>query len=208
MSRLLAVFLGLAAIGSLASTTLAATLTVSDFNDFSSQFFPPMVGSWNDGTADQYIQGAGFISITPVGTGNPEGDGSFYASFPDAGTVDISSFTNISLTARIDPGNASSVFRFSFYEGANEVATATFQSSSFNSSFSTQWVALTLTGLGNPAAVSYWSLAADGLDDAVRVSLENTTLSTVPEPSAYAACAVAFLGLAIVRRELRRRRVL
>jgi len=54
--------------------------------------------------------------------------------------------------------------------------------------------------------VASWSLDSGGSLQSVNASFSQL-LAVVPEPSAYAACFAAFLGLWIVRREIRRRRV-
>ena len=203
----------LAATALLLAAPAKADLLISDFNNFSAQLFPPMNISWNGGTpaSDQYIQGNGFISITPVNGGDPKGDGYFNAGLPGGGSFSIAGLNFFALNARIDDGNTSSIFHVLLYDDTfTQVAGATFSASSFTSAFSTASTALTATGIGNIGAVTYFRMDGDSIaGDSVRVSLGNlsaTAASPVPEPSAYAISATALLAALIVRREVRKRR--
>jgi hypothetical protein len=114
------------------------------------------------------------------------------------------------LTARVDAGNASSIMHVELFDSFfTKVASTIFQASNFTSSFTTQSKAISYTGLGNVADVTYFRIDGDGIaSDSFRYSYENLAAATtaVPEPSTYALGAGILLGLCIARRELRKRR--
>ncbi|MGH8047336.1 MAG: hypothetical protein ACREKL_08830 [Chthoniobacterales bacterium] len=144
--------------------------------------------SWNGGTpaSDQYTQGAGFISIAPVNGGDPKGDGYFLAGLqpiPGTTTGDFTGLTLFSIDARVDAGNASTIFQVQLLDSTlTQAAVGTFTASSFTSAFSTQYAPLVISGGGNLAAVTYWRITGDGIaSDSFRYSFDNL-LVTVPEP--------------------------
>ncbi|MGH8047728.1 MAG: PEP-CTERM sorting domain-containing protein [Chthoniobacterales bacterium] len=207
--------LGLAAALTLLLTlTAKADLLISNFDNFAIQLFPPMGISWNGGSpaSDQYIQGAGFISITPVNGGNPKGDGYFLAGLNPSPGVTSLNFTGLnffSINARVDAGNASSIFHVQLFDSTlTPAAVGTFSAASFTSSFSTHTTPLVVSGGGDLAAIMFWRMDGDGIaGDNFRFSYGNlaATTAAVPEPSTYAIGAIALLGLCIVRREIRKR---
>ncbi len=187
-----------AALSAVALSLSAHGALISDFSNLAGQF-PSFGGSWSAAGVSQYSQGSGFISILPQGSGNPLGDGYFFASMPSATSpggnvsMNLTGFSSISLTGRVDSGNASSNIGISFYDSSlTKVAGATLDTSSFTSNFSTLTASLTLTGVGNLSQVTYWRIEGDGSPtNAFRYSFDNLTVA-VPEPS---ATALGLLGL-------------
>jgi hypothetical protein len=201
---LCAVFAAFLAAGSLQAATL-----ISDFNSFSTQLFPPMFISWTNGGTDQYVQNAGSISITPVSGGNPLGDGYFIAGLPGnpGSTINLSGMSLASLNGSVDAGNASSFVKVTFLDSSlTAVGSATFLASGFNASLSTQTASISLTGVGNLNAVTYWRMDGDGIaSDAFRYSFNDLSVAAVPEPST-ALTGLAGLGIAgfALRRRLKK----
>ncbi len=183
----------------------AATL-ISNFDTFSSQYFPPMAISWALGDVDQYTQSSGFISITAVGGGNPMGDGYFIAGMPgvdlnnpDAAAIDLTGSNFFNLTARVDAENASSIANLIFYDSEfTQIGSATFLATEFGSSFTTVSKAITFTGVGNIAQATYFRIDGDGISsNAYRYSFSDLTASAapIPEPSAV---LLALGGLTLI----------
>jgi hypothetical protein len=180
----------------------ATILTISNFSDLSAQAYSPFTGSWNNGTADQYTQGSGFVSITPVDLGNPQGDGNFNAIFAGSTSsptsVNLTGLTDtLSLTAMLNTGNTDSLIKVTLRDASfNVLGTANFATSDFNSSsFSTESVSISLTG--NISDATYWTLYGDGnADDNVRMSFDDLTLG-VPEPSSIALFGSGIAGLCL-----------
>jgi hypothetical protein len=179
-----------------------AQILISNFSNFSSQAFSPFNTSWNNGTADQFTQGSGFISITPVNGGNPTGEGSFDAvisgSTVSPTPVNVTGLTTLSLTAMTNSGNTDSAITIFLRDSSFDVlGSATFLTSQFNSSsFSTVSTSISLTG--DITGATYWTLAGDGIsDDNVRMSFDNLTLG-VPEPSSVALFGSGIVGLCLL----------
>jgi len=177
--------IGLAAmLAFFAAASLPAAVLVSDFSSFSSQLLPPMGITWSNAGIDQYIQDSGFISIAPVNGGAPKGDGYFNAMLPGSASLNFTGLNTLSLTARVDAGNASSILHVLFYDNTfTQVASNTFNATDFTSTFSTKDVTLSLSGIGDPTAVTYWQINGDGIaSDAFRYSFDNLSVSAIPEP--------------------------
>jgi len=196
----------------LLSFAAQADIVLSNFDNFSLQYFAPMGTSWNGGSPsiDQYVQNTGYISITPVNGGDPKGDGYFFAGLPGSATLNFTGLTFLSINARVDAGNASSIFHIQLFDDVNPnpVATTTFTASSFTSSFSTQSAAIVLSGIGDITHITYWRMDGDNINsNSFRYSFENlSAITAVPEPSTYALGAVSLLALCIARRGLCKRR--
>jgi hypothetical protein len=214
MTSLLKTSLAAVALAGLVALHARADITISNFNSFSTQL-SSMEISWNNAGTDQFNQGAGFISIAPVGGGNPKGDGYFNAYMPggseanpNAGTVSLSGQLFFNLTARVDAGNASSILHILLYDDSfTQAAIGTFEASSFTSTFSSQSAVISLIGSGDITKVTYWRMDGDGIaSDNFRYSFDNLSTTSVPEPSSYALGAGILLGLCIARREIRKRR--
>src|SRR2546425_9137109 len=93
-----------------------AAVVLSDFSNLAAQS-PTFSGSWRGGSpvADQFVQNSGFISLQPVNGGNPQDDGDFLVA-PLA--FSIAGLNQISLTARVDTGNAASSLIVLLYDNA------------------------------------------------------------------------------------------
>ena len=190
--------------------TAKADILISDFNSFAGTFYP-MSGNWGT-PVDQYSQGAGFISITATGGGDPKGDGNFDAVLPGSSLASPSSMSFaglsfLSINARVDSGNQSSLTVILRDSSFTQAAVATFLASSFTSSFSTVNSALTLAGGGSINDITFWEVTGDGLaSDSFRYSFDNLSAIAVPEPSAYALSACGLLVICAAVRHARNRR--
>ncbi len=201
--------LGLVAVFAVGLAPAArADIVLSDFNAFSTQLTPPMFATWHNGSDDQYTQGAGFISIAPVGGGNPTGNGYFLAALPGNATVDFSSVGNLSLTARVDAGNADIGFNIVLWDNTNtQQAYASFLTEDFSSNFSTHLSELVVFG-DSVAHITSWSIggSGDASTDAFRFSFGDLTgPAVVPEPSTYGGLAALLATAMVAAREWRRR---
>ena len=200
----------------LATCRLAsAQILISNFSDLADQAYTPFNSSWNGGTGsvDQFVQNSGYVSITPVDGGNPDGMGSFDAAFPGSdlnnpSSVNFGSITVLQLTARLDAGNNSGSFTVVISdENDVEIGQATFFASSFGSSFSAVNATFDLTGGGDATQATYWTLGGDAVrGDNVRASFDNLTAytsapATVPEPSTYALLGLGLVALYSCRRK-------
>jgi hypothetical protein len=176
-----------------------AQILLSDFSDLNAQN-PAFNGSWDGGSPSvpQYIQGSGFISITPVNGGNPQNDGSFISLFDNP--ITLAGFDIISLTLRVDSGNTAPSFSIILYDSALATANAVFSLASFDSTFTTQQQNLIFDSGFNPNEVVAWSASGTNAppDQPVRVSLDN--VSVVPEPSSLALLLLSGAGLLASRR--------
>jgi hypothetical protein len=172
---------------------------LSDFSDLDSQN-PTFLESWNNAGTAQYSQQSGFITIEPVGGGNPQSDGYFVVGT----SLDLTAHVSLEVTAREGAGNATGNFSVVFYNnddfdtGPGALRVYTFAASDFAGvSFSTESV-----GLGsfnyedinfNPSAVTFWSIEADpSLVTAqdFRFDFDNIQLTPVPEPTTWALLAL------------------
>jgi len=198
MKRILHLIILLLASGTLHSQVLL----VSDFDNISTQSFSPFNGNWIGGEplTDQFIQEAGFISITSLNGGDPKGEGGFDASLDGGVPLDFSGITHLSLVARIDSGNQVGGVVVEIRDSEFRViGTSLFVSSSYNSSFSAQEAVFVLTGDGLVSDAAYWRLAGDGIaGNSIRMSFDD--LVAIPEPSTVSLAVVSLVGLAIARR--------
>lgn len=173
-----------------------AQLVLSDFSDIEGDG-AVFLDSWNEDTTAQFTQNAGTISVTPQGAGNPQGDGYFIAGV----SLDLSAYTEVTVTAREDAGNAVSVFSVVFFSddgigGVGPEQVFTFTAGDFAGSLTTQSISLSAPSytdpLFDPADVRYWAIEGNygqpGND--FRFEFDNLQLTPVPEPG-----TVALLGL-------------
>lgn len=192
----------IASIALIAVSSSYGQILISNFSSIGTQAFDPFNGNWNSGSplANQFIQGIGFISIAPVDGGNPAGDGSFDANFVGASPLNFSSISSISLTARIDAGNAISSVLIQILDSAfTQIGTAIFATASFTSSFTTVSSAFVVGGGGVITDATFWSLAGDGIaSNSIRMSFDN--VSAVPEPSSLALVVLGMAAVAVSRR--------
>jgi hypothetical protein len=172
----------------IAAIPAKADVLLSNFNDFVAEG-PEWEGSWTNGSVPQYIQNTGFISIAPVGSGNPNpaDDGQVSVDYEDF--VDITGLEYISLTARSDSGNATPVLqvRMVSFDGTGfRYARANFTSASFSSSFTTQIAPLVQDSNFDPTLVVGWQIGGPELDgeNSFRMSFDNAALmeaTPIPE---------------------------
>jgi len=179
-------------------------VTLSDFNSFSSQA-TTFEGSWRGGSpaANQYVQGSGFISITPVNSGNPQDDGDVFVD-DSASPLNIGNLTQVAFTLRVDTGNADPNLKVTLYDGSLKTATANFTLSSLTvGSFTTLLSPLSFTPGFNKADVEAFQISGGQAvaSNNTRVSFDN--LAVVPEPSSYAMLAIGALTFGFAMRKRR-----
>ncbi len=172
----------------------AATVLVSDFGTG----FAPGFGDWFDGNAFTSSGVGGTTSFTAPAT-----DGGSFIEFTTI--PDLTGFTTVAVTARVDAGNASN-FTVLFYSAPTEFASADFTAAEFTGSFTTVTKTLSFTagydpvnligyGIngGTPSGTSFFRYTFD--------SISTSTPVVVPEPSTYASLAgVVVLGFVAYRR--------
>lgn len=182
-----------------------AQILISDFESIATQAYLPFNDTWSN-PVDQFTEGSGFISITSIAGGDPTGEGGFNAnidgSLDGSNPIDLTGYTYLSLTARVDAGNTSGFTVILLRDSAFEIiGTAQFLTSSFNAvTFESVTVPFELSGAGLLADAAYWTIAGDGLPGSYRMSLDNLSASTVPEPSACALLALGLMSFAFRRR--------
>lgn len=168
---------------------------LSDFSDLGAQS-PTFNDTWS--LPDQYIENGTDISIAPVSSGNPLGEGGFEVFM----SLDLTTHSQLQVTAKVDAGNAASSFTVVFYnpDGVGGPTSQgltswyTFNASSFSTSgFQTVSIDLsspTDSEIGfDPTAVNYWTIEGDYVNDAAndfRFSFDNIQLTPVPEPATWA----------------------
>ena len=179
-----------------------AQVVLSDFSNLAGQN-PTFEGSWRGGSpiANQYVQNSGFISIQSVSGGNPLDDASDFFVTPS--TFSIGSFVTVSVTAKIDTGNAASSFKLLLQDGNFKTEVATFSLASFNGSFSTQTSTLSTTSGFDSSHIVLWQIVSGnpGNSNAFRVSFDNAAV--VPEPSTFALLGLGLAGALAARRHRR-----
>ena len=174
-----------------------AQILINDFSDLGNQGYSPFGNSWSGGTPviDQYVpDAAGFVSIKPVNSGNPTGDGDYYSvisgttASPGA-ALDFTGLGYVALTARIDTGNvANGVNLFLLDSTFTPAASAFFSASAFSLTFSTVTSALVADPAGgNIADIQFYRMTGDGTSDAFRASFDNAVATSVPEPATSGA---------------------
>lgn len=175
-----------------------AQLLLNDFSDWTADNGSGggfVAGSWTGAV----VQNSGFISIV-----SPADDtGYIYLDVVGARPKDLTGYTQISLTARIDPGNVSGAFTVVLWDtNGDDAAQATFFASEFSGTFSMVTKALTIIDPIRYQDVGGFIISGNGTFDAFRVSFDS--LSAIPEPSTYALLGLGLAGL-VVGRRLRRR---
>lgn len=182
-----------------------AQVLISNFESISMQAYFPFNDTWSS-PVDQFTQESGFISVTSVSDGDPTGEGGFNAnidgSLDGSNPIDLTGYTYLSLTARIDAGNTSGFTVVLIRDSAFEIiGTAQFLTSSFNAaSFATASVPFEITGAGLLTDAAYWTVAGDGLPTSYRMSLDNLSASAVPEPTVCVLLALGLMSLAMRRK--------
>jgi hypothetical protein len=172
----------------------AATILVTDFGtNFDAEYA--------NGFGEFTGVSTGASGTTTFGTGNNDG---MTLTAALASPLDMSGYTNISVTAQVDASNASG-FTFLFYSAPTEFAAADFLASDFTGSLTTVTKALVLTSGFDPAQVAYYGFngGTPGGTANFRYTFDRVSVSTtaIPEPSTYAALSgIAVLGFVAYRR--------
>lgn len=185
------------------ATSAFAQITISTFSALPGGANFTTGGSWS--SPDQLTVSSGVLTVGVVGAGNPTDSG--YLGFADlAVTAPIagSQLLSLTVTARIDAGNASPGFSVNLFDDQGLGAlTATFATSSFVSGSFTS-VTATLSAHpenGTLSTISSFGIAGSGTSSAFRMSFDSVVANVIPEPSTYAAIIGALaLGLAAYRR--------
>lgn len=201
MKKTLVFLLFATALTAQASIVITQFDTLPGGGDFSGG-----LGSWTNGV-NQFTVSSGILTVGPVSGGNPDNSGYFaFADLFGGGSLDATGLTQLSVTAKLESGNAAPGFIINLYDGDGSglgALTATFSTGDFNAAtFTTSTMTLGAhSELGNVANIKYFGIAGSGTGAAFRISFDSITLAAIPEPSAYAAMAGALaLGLAVWRR--------
>jgi len=155
--------------------------------------------SW-DSAANTTLAG-GLLTIG----GSAVNDGAFYDINPLTGSW--SSFNAIQITARKDEGNTADLFNFYIDTNSGEVSYAIpVYTNLFTSTLSTVTVNIPSLGSVPPNAVEVWGITTTaGGSDAFRMTFDSIALTTIPEPSTYAAIFGALTLGGVCYRRYRRK---
>ena len=170
----------------------AATILVTDFG---TNFDADYANGFGEFTGVS----TGANGTTTFGTGNNDGM-TLTAAFPSI--VDLTGYTNISITAQVNASNASG-FTFLIYSAPTEFASADFLASDFTGSLTTVTKALAFSSGFDPLTVAYYGIngGTPGGTANFRYTFDSASVSSVPEPSTYAALSgIAVLGFVAYRR--------
>ena len=184
-------------------------ILMSNFSDLAGQAFSPFDSSWYGGSpaANQFSQDSGFVSFLPVSGGNPTGTGSLIANIAGSSLgsnpVSFSGVTSLSLTVRVDTGNASTSVSIEVLDssGTTSIGSAQFAASSFTSTFSTITAPFVLTGNGNVSTAAYWTMSGDaniGNPTDFRMSFDN--LTAIPETSTGVLVGLGLVAVFLSRK--------
>jgi hypothetical protein len=189
-----------------------AQVVLNDFSAFVQPDQTYFAGGWSAGDdvspSTSFVQGATGYSI--VDATNLD---TAYVDFYFAGTLDLTGCDRLSLTAQLLSGNTAGTLTISLLDSAQNVATATFDLTSYTlASGATTTAAFTASDGFSLSDVTGFRITGGSLADSalVSVTLDNlsaVSASAVPEPSTYAALAgvVALAGAAFRRRRARGR---
>lgn len=122
--------------------------------------------------------------------------------------LNLSAMTTINITAQRDAGNVAPTFSVQFLDSGLQSQTFTVSTASFLvGSMSTVTINIGGWGSVNPTDITEWNIGGGGVGtNAFRMTLDNLSVSAVPEPSTYAALAgLIGLGAAMLRRRSTRR---
>lgn len=180
----------------------AATLTLSDFSDFTPTYYG-LSGSWSAQTA---TSAPTTFSIENTGSSTPRNDGSFTVDL--GGSQDWSAYQFVNLNGVAGADNATGQFSFFVEDSSGSSTVVTFNIADFVSGSSSLSLTNLFAGVDASQIVN-WGFSTEnqaGNKD-FAFTFDNLTLSTtaVPEPSTYALWT-AGLGLAaagVLRRQRR-----
>jgi hypothetical protein len=159
---------------------------ISNFGNTATKF-----GTWT------YTSGTSVLSGTETG-----GDSLFGA--PLFTSINAASQLRLTANASVAPAG---VFTITLEDNTGKTATAQFIWSEFvGGSTQTEPFYAVSPGFSYANLVG-WSLESGGSSQPINTSLTQLSAVVVPEPSTYALGAGLLLGLCIVRREVRKRRI-
>jgi hypothetical protein len=195
----------------LAAPFASAQVLIHDFSAFESPntFF---VGDWElngdtGGTNSPratFSQGAGFYNF--VGGSNDDASMAFYFF---TSPVDITGFNLLEISARLVPGNTAPKFTIALFDSVGHSAEATFDASPFATpGFFTINTDLRSELSFNPADVSSFMITGNdpGGTATLSLSVDQISITAVPEPSTYGiGAAVILASLVALRRRQRQR---
>ena len=191
-------------------TTLCtqAQVTLQNFSNVigSNTFF---TGSWevagsSTGSASpnsQFSQGSGVYNITGSTSTNSADSSIVFFNSP---SLAIGTNTQLSVTAQVLSGNTAGSFTIFLANANGRSASVSFSTSLFNGGgYATATLSLVPTSGFDPNAIETLTITGNqiGGTDSFRISFDNISATSVPEPATYAAIlGAATLGLAYLRR--------
>ena len=176
----------------------AQIVVINDFSDWTAS--NPNGGFENGTWASQVTQDTGFITVG----GSADNTGSVYLDLIGTVPKDLTSYSGLNLTARVDSGNAGGSFTIVVTDsGGNNAASATFLTSSFSSSFSTVTSSWTVLDALKLADANGFFIYGSGTTDLFKFSFDTLSVGAIPEPSTY---ALLMLGAGAIGVMVRRRR--
>jgi hypothetical protein len=199
-------FLALLAALALGSAAPAAPLVLSDFSNFSVDYYAYTgSGEWSNNTA---AIGSSTFTIADFGNGAPtSANGNGFIQWLGDTPQDWSSYAFVNLTGATFAGNAADAFDFYIEasDGSKALTTITFDH--FSPTLSTASFALNLNGLTSTNVTNWGFVTTDFAVPAPTVgfTFDHVSVSTsaIPEPSTYAAI---FGGVVVAFALLRRLR--
>jgi len=178
---------------------LAASLNINAATILVTDFGTNFDADYANGFGEFTVESTGANGTTTFGTGNNDGM-TLIAPFPSA--LEIPGYTDISITAQVNASNASG-FTFLLYSSPTEFASADFLASDFTGSLTTVTKALAFSSGFDPLTVAYYGIngGTPGGTANFRYTFDSASVSSVPEPSTYAALSgIAVLGFVAYRR--------
>jgi len=185
---------------------VVAQEVLSDFSDLNGDG-AGFLDSWLNGATPQFTQNAGYVTIEPIGGGNPQSDGRFLVPT----TLDLDNYATLQISARENAGNQTGVIRVIFENTGGAVREFEFNAADFaGGSLVNLSVAMSSYNYSDvnfdPATVTAWGIEGDKLQNPnvdFRFDFGHLQLTPVPEPAAWALLA-AGAGLVWARRRSRK----